>query len=105
MDHHDRREANMLQKKASKTTHRKSAAKRTGQRLRAPGTEMKGASANEASVATQAAWSAVKEAVRSSRAQPVAAARATGMAMRNVARSGARQTSAATETIARALTS
>jgi hypothetical protein len=99
---HDRREANMLQKKARKITHRKSAAKRTGQHPRAPGAKTRGASVNEASVATREAWSAMKEAVRSSRAQPVAAARATGKAVRNVTRSGARQTSAAAETIARA---
>jgi hypothetical protein len=102
MHHNDRREANMLQKKARKITHRKSAAKRTGQHPRAPGAKTRGASVNEASVATREAWSAMKEAVRSSRAQPVAAARATGKAMRNVARSGARQTGAAAETIAHA---
>ena len=102
MHHNNRREANMLQKKASRTTHRKSTSKGSGRHSRAPSIEMKGASANEASVATQKAWSAVKEAVRSGRAQPVAAARATGKAVRNVARSGARQTSAAAQTIARA---
>jgi hypothetical protein len=102
MHHNEKREANMLQKKARRTTHRKSAAKRTGQHPRAPGAKLRGASANEASVATRDAWRAMREAVRSSRAQPVAAARATGKAMRNVARSGARQTSAAAETIARA---
>ena len=36
MDYHDRREENMLQKKARRTTPRKSTAKRTGQPPRAP---------------------------------------------------------------------
>jgi hypothetical protein len=94
MHYNEKREANVLQKKTKRTTHRK--------HPRAPGAKLRGASANEASVATRDAWRAMKEAVRSSRAQPVAAARATGKAMRNVARSGARQTSAAAETIARA---
>lgn len=45
-------------------------------------------SANEAEVAAQGAWNAVKEAVNSGKTQPVTAARATGKAVRNVARSG-----------------
>jgi len=95
-------EINMLEKKARRTTHRKSGTKGTGRHARAHGAGITGARANEASVATQEAWSAVKEAVRSSRAQPVAAARATGKAVRKVARSGARQASVAAETIVRA---
>lgn len=95
-------EANMLQKNARRTTHRKSGTRRTAQHLHVPRAGVKGTSANEASVAAQEAWSAVKEAVSSGRAQPVAAARATGKAMRNVARSGARQTGVAAQTIARA---
>jgi hypothetical protein len=60
MHDHDRREATMLENKASRTTPRKFAAKGTGRHSRAVSAEMKGASANEASVATQEAWSAVK---------------------------------------------
>jgi hypothetical protein len=103
MHHNDRREENMLRKKARKSTQRhKSGIKGIGQHSRAPDAGVKRGSASEVAVATQEAWSAVKEAVRSSRAQPVTAARATGKAVRNVARSGARQTSVAAETIAHA---
>jgi hypothetical protein len=56
----------------------------------------------DADAATQEAWSAVREAVRSGKTQPATAARATGKALRNVARSGAKQTSAAAGSIARA---
>jgi hypothetical protein len=56
----------------------------------------------DAEAATRYAWDAVKQAVRSSKVQPMTAARASGKAVRNVAISGARQTTIAAGTIARA---
>jgi len=58
--------------------------------------------ATDADSATKVAWNAVKQAVKSSKTQPVTAARATGSAVRNVAKSGARQSTVAAEAIARA---
>ena len=69
---------------------------------RGSGAGMARGRAREARVATDEAWNAVKEAVRSGKTQPTRAARATGKAVRNMARSGAKQTSVAAETIARA---
>ena len=69
---------------------------------RAPGGQVRPSGAREAEAATEEAWNAVKEAVRSSKTQPATAARATGKAVRNVARSGARQTGVAADAIARA---
>jgi hypothetical protein len=60
-------------------------------------------SAREAEAATEEAWNAVKEAVRLGKSQPRTVARATGKAVRNVATLGAKQTSVAADTIARAV--
>lgn len=66
------------------------------------GPRMPRGSVSRAESATQEAWSAVTEAVRSGKTQPANAARATRKAVRNVARTGAKQTGVAAETIAQA---
>lgn len=58
---------------------------------------------SEATAATQVAWGAVKEAVRSTKAQPATAVRATGSAVSKVAKSGAKQTALVADAISRAL--
>ena len=58
--------------------------------------------ATAASSATKDAWRALTDVVRAGKTQPVAAMRASGRAVRNVARTSVEQTSVAADTIANA---
>jgi hypothetical protein len=58
--------------------------------------------AGAASLATQDAWRALTDVVRAGKTQPVNAVRASGRAVRNVARTGVEQTSVAADAIANA---
>ena len=66
------------------------------------GSALKTPRANAAEAATKDAWTAVSEAVQSGRTQPANVARATRKAVRNVAKTGAKQTGAAADQVARA---
>jgi len=58
--------------------------------------------ANAAEAAAKDAWTAVTQAVQSGRTQPANVARATGKAVSNVAKTGAKQTGATADQVARA---